>query len=201
MAKRNTRRGFTQIKWIGQALPNNAPAKRHISAFTLIELLVVVLIIGILAAIALPQYKVAVEKAKLARLMPLADAMYKAQQAYYLANGEFADNFDLLDVSFPNNSNCTRSTTEGDTDCYFCEHFWLCMADDLSNVQVVPVTGSVRGAYYVKQFKLKENIGGSSHSLLPGKDYCWGNNDINAKVCKSLGGTLLEGTPWRYVLP
>ena len=55
--------------------------------FTLIELLVVVLIIGILAAVALPQYKKAVFKSKLAQLDVAVDAAKKSVQLYLTAHG------------------------------------------------------------------------------------------------------------------
>ena len=57
--------------------------------FTLIELLVVVLIIGILAAIALPQYKMAVAKARTAQLFTRFNAIEKAANIYFLTNNEF----------------------------------------------------------------------------------------------------------------
>lgn len=69
--------------------------------FTLIELLVVVLIIGILASVALPQYQKAVLKSRLATLEPMVKTLAAAQGAYYLANGGFTDNLDDLDVSMP----------------------------------------------------------------------------------------------------
>ncbi len=87
MTTRNARRGFTQIKRVGQALPDNAPAKGHLAAFTLIELLVVVLIIGILAAVAVPQYQKTVEKARIAEAVTLLNAMDKAQQVCVLEQG------------------------------------------------------------------------------------------------------------------
>ena len=62
-------------------------------AFTLIELLVVVLIICILAAIALPQYKKAVMKTKYATLKNMTRGIADAQKIYYLANNEYADSF------------------------------------------------------------------------------------------------------------
>ena len=55
--------------------------------FTLLELLVVVLIIGILAAIALPQYRRTVEKAKVAEALVNVKAIEGAMQRYILTNG------------------------------------------------------------------------------------------------------------------
>ena len=70
-------------------------------AFTLIELLVVVLIIGILAAIALPQYQKAVWKSKNTQLKEFVRAVWQAEHIYYLANGKYTNNFDDLDIELP----------------------------------------------------------------------------------------------------
>ena len=57
--------------------------KNH-NGFTLIEMLVVVLIIGILAGIALPQYDRAVEKARAAEPQIILKDMFRAQQGCLL---------------------------------------------------------------------------------------------------------------------
>ena len=71
--------------------------------FTLIELLVVVLIIGILAAIALPQYQVAVKVAKIKGLYPTMRALVEARTNYYMVHNTYSTNLDELDVEVPYN--------------------------------------------------------------------------------------------------
>ena len=66
--------------------------------FTLIELLVVVLIIGILSAVALPEYEKAVEKSRAATAIQAVKSIKDAQEAFYMANGYYAPSLDLLDV-------------------------------------------------------------------------------------------------------
>ncbi len=72
--------------------------------FTLIELLVVVLIIGILAAVAVPQYQKAVLKARVTQIQTLMSSLDEAIRLYALKNGLFESSFPLeqLDIDVKN---------------------------------------------------------------------------------------------------
>ncbi len=76
--------------------------------FTLIELLVVVLIIGILAGVALPQYQKTVWKSRNAELKTLVSKVAQAEKVYYMANGNYTDNFNELDIDIPLSAPGTR---------------------------------------------------------------------------------------------
>ena len=75
--------------------------------FTLIELLVVVLIIGILAAVALPQYTKAVEKSRATEAMQILGDLATAESIYYMTNGSYVADATVLDLDFPNASEGT----------------------------------------------------------------------------------------------
>ena len=79
--------------------------------FTLIELLVVVLIIGILAAIALPQYTKAVERSRMAEAVQVLGDVATAQSIFYMQHNRFASDLTDLNtngdvqISFTNDAN------------------------------------------------------------------------------------------------
>ena len=84
--------------------------------FTLIEMLVVVLIIGILAGIALPQYRIATLKAKYARAKQTANDIRRAYELYYTVHNEFPTKFS--DLEFANKFDESNAMeTENDYRC------------------------------------------------------------------------------------
>ena len=132
--------------------------------FTLIELLVVVLIIGILAAVALPQYQQAVEKTRIANLLPILRAIDNAQKTYYLSNGNYADDFSKLDIDVP-----AGFSDAQDSIFRHYGHF-TCWLTDASSFSCQSKNGPRLEKYYHVDFM-----------------YCWHNQDARLKrICQSL---------------
>ena len=69
--------------------------------FTLIELLVVVLIIGILAAVAVPQYQKAVDTSRIKAMLPVLQYIRRVEDVYFLENGVYILNFEELNTDLP----------------------------------------------------------------------------------------------------
>lgn len=162
--------------------------------FTLIELLVVVLIIGILAAVAVAQYQVAVLKARLSTTMATVRSIANAAEVYYLANGEYApDDITVLDIS--EISGC-RHVNAGQMDCGKIWYDYNAGGAWHSSSRQDRVDGRVYindaiALYYTKYLTHSPTYAGETHCQAV-------NNSSDAhKVCKSLGGVLISGTLYR----
>lgn len=149
--------------------------------FTLIELLVVVLIIGILSAVALPQYTTAVEKARLSEALTNGRSLVQAQNMCILANGgdsgpcAFADNLDI-DLS--------GGTWNEHGDYFATKHFIYRIED-----------GDFTDIYRVNNPTPSNMSSDAIYSLFLGTDlyedskYCYTHDtEIGEKICNSLVG-------------
>ena len=162
--------------------------------FTLIELLVVVLIIGILAAIALPQYRKVVLKAQFHKGMPLVKAIYEAQQSYYLVNDAYSSDIDALEIEVPHDDSC-----EKDQYGYFCDYGEILIEGNAYIGYYYPKDDNKIA--YIQFFKdLTSNLvtGGKFKA---GSRYCFAlkTNQTAKDVCASVGGTYIGiSSKWEY---
>jgi prepilin-type N-terminal cleavage/methylation domain-containing protein len=145
-------------------------------AFTLIELLVVVLIIGVLAAIALPQYQKAVRRARASEAITMLSAIITAQEEYFLIHSEYTNNIEDLSVTVPEGKLSANMSSQDKKKnyVYFCNHKRECYAT--MNNPDFPIFG-----FHTS------NAGDATYR---GKRWCLVNDDKNEKareVCELMG--------------
>ena len=152
---------------------------KHKAGFALMEVLIVVLIIGILAAVALPQYQIAVLKSRFAALMPIAKAMADSNEVYYMEHGSYGTSPTDLDITGQGNYpegitvNIHPNSTETGNEDY--------------NYVIASRSQDFPMNYIIYQ----------NHSpAFAGNIHCEADehNTMAQQVCQSLGGVYMDGS-------
>ena len=148
-------------------------------AFTLIELLVVVLIIGILSAIALPQYEKAVHKARLAEAFSRMGPMKEAVEIYLLENGyPYQSSANIMDIYPDLSEGLTRIEDSNFYKSKYITYSAFCGSTEDCGVSARYQNGSVR-------VNISESRNGEHHGAWV-KGSCNYATDLGKSLCQQL---------------
>lgn len=146
--------------------------------FTLIELLIVVLIIGVLSAVALPQYTTAVEKARATEALTLMGSIRQAVERYQLQKDTWptTNNFAVLDMEVPK--------VPGSSTQYGGKNFTITMGAAGTNNFVINALRSVTKDQYALKTVLTLEADGTITAIR----FCGKNTNLNTTYTAPTGG-------------
>jgi len=175
---------------------NNAVkiSKKFTKGFTLLELLVVVLIIGILAAVALPQYKKAVEKSKASQALALIKSINESIQSYYLTTEHYPTSFDQLDISIPESFDKDEKLVPNNNTYGKSNKDWNISIERLSsgylNIYIIRISGKYKGA----GFLMNRNNKIICYERISGAYYLFDSNLSEGAYCEKIIGATFRSS-------
>ena len=156
--------------------------------FTLIELLVVVLIIGILTAVAVPQYKKAVYKSRYNALKPLVKALADAEEVYYLANNNYAAIIEELDIDFPETP--TKVEIDANNDYVYSFPWGYCFFQINLDIKRISCKNTESNLLYGK---VLQNL--KKYTTYAGMQKCNNGTGIGKQICQQESGLTQSNHP------
>ena len=141
-----------------------------------------VLIIGILAAVAVPQYQMAVDKSRVIQVLQVAMNIRQAQEAYYMANGHYATLLSDLDIDY------SRICNQNDGSNIYCDNNTIIIDNIVGVVAANPnesahrvgirfAHGSDREIYISVYFNYSSN---------PNEIICQSDTERGTRLCNAL---------------
>ena len=167
--------------------------------FTLIELLVVVLIIGILAAVALPQYNKAVEKSRVSEAKIALKALADAQEMWVLetGGGEFGGTYDFDVLSYIPSGTHTK---EENGRSHVTTKYWDIYMDECAPNEKVGFACVLYADRIGKDYSIYVEGSAYQGGATPGVFYCWvdsGDDDF-AAICSAAGAIKNSDGDWVF---